>query len=177
MSQRATVGRILHVYSPLWAGPQPGMVVGGPWGEGADGAPDQQRVNVNVLLDGLNHQSALDLCRKRGEGNTFASVPVYQQAPKNTSDSIWATFPPRVGEAAAPKPLEFNCPYKPGDFVVVKVGDVVGQIEDISWRITGLVAICVCTASTNGEFQSRWFDLCQIAPCPESRIPREWQQA
>ena len=179
MSQRATQGRIVLVYSTLWEGAVPGIVVGGPFNEPAEGSRHPQLANVNVFVDGVNHRAALDAFRNRPEGNTFTSIPVYRSPlPEDgVQPSTWATFPPRVGEAVAPKPLEFNCPYKPGDFVVVKVGDVVGQIEDISWRITGLTAICVVTASINGEFQSRWFDLCQVAPCPESRIPRDWQRA
>jgi hypothetical protein len=154
VSQRATVGRILHVYSPLWTGPQPGIVVGGPWGEGADGAPDQQRASVNVLLDGLNHQSALEMCRKRGEGNTFASVPVYQQAPKNTDDVIWAVFPPRAEPVASARTAQVTllADFAPGEFVIIDVGDVLGQVEDVAFRYgnAGKPAYYVVSSDTNG---------------------------
>ncbi len=177
MSQRATEGRILHVYSPLWTGPQPGIVVGGPWGDGADGEPDQQRANINVFLDGHNNQAGLSFFRNRPEGNTLGSVPVYQQSPKNTSDETWATFPPRVGEAAAPKQLAFECPFKPGDFVVVKLGDVLGQVEDVTFRIGQRASLHVLTCGTDGNLAGRWYHPDQLVPCPESRNPSEWGKA
>ncbi len=94
--QRATVGRILHVFNPKrWDGPRPGIVVGGPWGP-----PESQVANVNVFLDGLNDGDALSQCRTSPAGNTLGSIPVRdpltaeQRAVAGWEQ--WAEFPPRV---------------------------------------------------------------------------------
>lgn len=94
---RATVGRIVHVYSKWWKGTRPGIVVGGPWG-----APESQTANVNVFLDGCNDSDLLSQCRTSQAGNTLGSIPVRdpftdeERAELFSKWEHWAEFPPRV---------------------------------------------------------------------------------
>ncbi len=69
--QQPSVGRILHVYSSLWRGPRPGIVV--------NAFPDAPSIaNVNVFLDGYNDAGVLAEIRQRPSGNTFPSCPVLE---------------------------------------------------------------------------------------------------
>ncbi len=94
--QRATVGRIVHVYNPtLWLGPRPGMIVTGPMGP-----VETQEANVNVFLDGITDADVLAHFRARTEGNTFALIPVRDSLDDAGRTALgadcWAEFPPRV---------------------------------------------------------------------------------
>lgn len=70
--QPVTVGRVVHVYSTVWAGPRPGIVVDA--GEGG-------RCTVNVFADGVRDRSYLAALRRAETGNTFRDVPVYDGIP------------------------------------------------------------------------------------------------
>ncbi len=74
----ATVGRVVHVYSSLWEGEQPGMVTRGPL-PSVDQvrAGATQQANVNVMLDGVNNFNVLQVFRGRAEGNTVRACRVY----------------------------------------------------------------------------------------------------
>jgi hypothetical protein len=115
----ASVGRVVHVYCPsLWDGPQPGVVVGGPFKEPVcENAPEGLRtvedlaqcINVNALVDGANYPKALAHWRSVSSGNTLTSVPLYDalnssqrqivagRAWANPSGLVcWCEWPPRV---------------------------------------------------------------------------------
>jgi hypothetical protein len=116
---QASVPRMVNVYCPsLWDGPQPGVVVGGPFKEPVcENAPEGLRtvedqaqcINVNALVDGANFPKALARWRSVTSGNTLTSVPLYdaltteQRAEvagrgwANPSGLVcWCEWPPRA---------------------------------------------------------------------------------
>jgi hypothetical protein len=98
---RGSVGRIVHVYSDQWAGPRPGIVVGGPFEESrpfTDGFG--QFVNVNVFLDGANDPSALAACRAATCGNTLCSVPLFDELKQEDRVELMAVAPDQFGSNA-----------------------------------------------------------------------------
>jgi hypothetical protein len=117
---RASIGRVLLVFAlaplaissddakpPVWDGPQPGLVVGGPFIDG-----DKQLVNVNPMIDAANFPDVLKAFRERGQGNTLTSIPLFdalsneqRQQLHESGISIWAEWPP-VPSATGPSPIE-----------------------------------------------------------------------
>lgn len=119
---KPSVGRILHVYSDLWSGPRPGMVVNGPWDEPHQPVPgpgeqvmtfNGPHVNVNCFADGANDREWLAQLRASPSGNTLPSVPVfdlpegiplvtsemlekYGQLQLNIGARVLAVWPPRA---------------------------------------------------------------------------------
>lgn len=113
-STRATVGRVVHVYSTMWDGARYGLVAGmapSPFG-GSDGAPCDpeglQLVNVNVGLDGTCDEAPLLGARCSPLGATRPSLPLFdvltseqraglvEQAKAAGRESVsWAEWPPR----------------------------------------------------------------------------------
>lgn len=67
-TKRATVGRVVHVYSDRWEGPRPGIVVFGGGGES---------YTVNAMLDGFRDQQALLEFRQVPTGNSLTGVVLY----------------------------------------------------------------------------------------------------
>lgn len=73
----ASVGRVLHAYSPAWVGPRPAIVVG-------NETPlpltkkSVQHVNVNVLMDGSRDVRPLAYVRTAKTGNTFTGCVVHE---------------------------------------------------------------------------------------------------
>lgn len=115
MGQKATVGRVVHVYSNLWIGPAIGWVVAA-FGLFPDSMRDNretEHVNVNVSVDGANAPKALSLFRSREQGNTLTSIKLTDPlTPEQRSAELaaatdeqpvfWAEWMPyQVGQAPA----------------------------------------------------------------------------
>lgn len=96
-------GRMLHVFSKHneFDDRRPGVVVNH-WPTGT--------ANVNVFIDGANDGAFLKKCRERPDGNTLASIPVFDPLTEEQRQAIraagpeswagaceyWAEWPPRV---------------------------------------------------------------------------------
>lgn len=111
-NQSPTKGRILHFYHPtLGYDPMPCIVVNGPFNEPNTNADGDKAVfgphaNVNVFVDGANHQAFLAELRGRPDGNTFTSVPVFdaldedkravaRERRSTAGLGVWCEWPPR----------------------------------------------------------------------------------
>ena len=88
-TQLPTVGRIVHVYSDVWSGPRPGLVVM---------SFGNELANVRVFFDDVNDTAAITLL---GRNRMAMSVPVTNEPDSTRIGNlrelrVWACWPPRV---------------------------------------------------------------------------------
>lgn len=106
-SKPASVGRVLHLYHGQYTRigklvkPAPCVVTAAMASpeEIRGGAP--QFVNANATFDALQFPEALAACRASPTGNTFGSVPLYdqlseEQRAKLGPSAVWCEWPPYV---------------------------------------------------------------------------------
>lgn len=129
---RPTVGRVVLVFCPsLWDGPRPADVVS---------VHGDTVISANVKLDGHRDQAALEKFRARPEGNTLASIHVFDPLTDEQRTEVVAGFAPADPERDWHPAWAEWMPFQAAVAKGPTAGDVAKQVVTVAKAVHALAA-------------------------------------
>lgn len=129
---RPTVGRIVLVFCPsLWNGPRPADVVT---------VHGDSVVSANVKLDGHCDQSVLQKFRERSEGNTLASLTVFDPLTDEERSEVANGFAPADPERGWYPAWAEWMPFQAAATKGPTIADVAKNIATVAKAVDALAA-------------------------------------